>query len=199
ALQANEEPIEITSTPAAVVAVVARDSERLIRVDNHYALGGTAERVHHERQSHLPLVLAPDARRIAYAGSAPGISAGGALAHPIDALFLVELVPGVAQAAERWFGDANRGVYRDPRTRVVLDDARNFLRLTGERFDAVVADLFVPWQAGAGSLYTREHFAAVRDHLAPGGLFCQWLPLYQLGEAAFTAIPPTFLDVLPPP
>ena len=47
----------------------------------------------------------------------------------------------------------------------------------------IVADLFVPWQAGAASLWTREHFAAVRARLAPGGLFCQWLPLYQLGAA----------------
>src|SRR5262249_17412847 len=147
--------------------------------------------------AHLPLVLAPDAKRVAYAGSATGISAGGALAHPIDALFLVELVPGVADAAARWFGDANHGVYRDPRTHVVLDDARNFLRLTGERFDAVIADLFVPWQSGAGALYTREHFAAVRERLAPGGLFCQWLPLYQLGEPEFASIAATFLDVFP--
>ena len=64
----------------------------------------------------------------------------------------------------------------------MLDDARNFLRATSERFDVIVADLFVPWQAGTGALYAREHFEAARAHLAPGGLFCQWLPLYQLGE-----------------
>ena len=197
ALAKNERAIAIESTPAAVVAVVERDGERLIRIDNHYALGGTAEIVHHERQSHLPLVLAPHAKRVAYAGSATGISAGGSLAHPIDSLFLVELVPGVARAAERWFGDANRGVYRDPRTHVVVDDARNFLRATGERFDVVIADLFVPWQAGAGSLYTREHFDAVRAHLLPGGLFCQWLPLYQLGEAELLSIAATFADAFP--
>lgn len=197
ALGPNESLLALDSTPAAVVAVVERDGERLIRIDNHYALGGTAERIHHERQSHLPLLLAPHAKRVAYVGSATGISAGGALAHPIESLFLVELVPGVADAAARWFGDANRGVYRDPRTHVVVDDARNFLRLTRERFDLVVADLFVPWQAGAGSLYTREHFEAVRAHLAPGGAFCQWLPLYQLGEPELTAIAATFLDVFP--
>jgi spermidine synthase len=177
--------------------VVERGGERLIRVDNHYALGGTAERVHHERQAHLPLLLAPGARRVAYVGSATGISASGALAHPIESLHLVELVPGVARAAERWFGDANRGVYRDPRTRVVLDDARNFLRWTGERFDLVVADLFVPWQAGAASLYAREHFEAVRARLLPGGVFCQWLPLYQLSEPELRAIAATFLDAFP--
>ena len=196
-LASGETALYLETTPAGVVAVVERDGERLIRVDNHYALGGTAERVHQERQAHLPLLLAPHATRVAYIGSATGISAGGALAHPIESLHLVEIVPGVARAAEYLFGDANRGVYRDPRTHVVLDDARNFLRSTGERFDVVIADLFVPWQAGTGSLYTREHFEAVRAHLSPGGLFCQWLPLYQLSEDELRIIAATFLDVFP--
>jgi spermidine synthase len=193
----GENAISVETTPAAVVAVVEKDGERLIRIDNHYALGGTAERVHQERQAHLPLVLAPNAKSVAYVGSATGISAGGALAHPIESLHLVEIVPGVARAAERFFGDANSGVYRDPRTHVVLDDARNFMRATRERFDVVIADLFVPWQAGTGSLYTREHFEAVRDHLEPGGLFSQWLPLYQLSEEELRVITATFLDVFP--
>ena len=196
-LAPGETALAIETTPAAIVAVVERDGERLIRIDNHYALGGTAERVHQERQAHLPLLLAPHARRVAYVGSATGISAGGALAHPIESLHLVEIVPGVARAAELFFADANRGVYRDPRTHVVLDDARNFLRTTRERFDVVIADLFVPWQAGTGSLYTREHFEAVRAHLDPGGIFCQWLPLYQLSEAELRVIAATFLDVFP--
>ena len=196
-LEQGETAVDVETTAAAVVAVVERDGERLIRIDNHYALGGTAERVHQERQAHLPLLLAPHARRVAYVGSATGISAGGALAHPIESLHLVEIVPGVARAAEHYFADANRGVYHDPRTRVVLDDARNFLRATRERFDVVIADLFVPWQAGTGSLYTREHFEAVRAHLDPGGLFCQWLPLYQLSEAELRVIVATFLDVFP--
>jgi len=193
----GETALDIETTPAAVVAVVQRDGERLIRIDNHYALGGTAERVHQERQAHLPLVLAPNAKSVAYVGSATGISAGGALAHPIASLHLVEIVPGVARAAEHFFGDANRDVYRDPRTHVVLDDARNFIRATRERFDVIIADLFVPWQAGTGSLYTREHFEAVRAHLEPGGLFCQWLPLYQLSEEELRVITATFLDVFP--
>jgi spermidine synthase len=58
----------------------------------------------------------------------------------------------------------------------------------------IVADLFHPAQDGAGFLYTREHFQAVRDRLKPGGLFCQWLPLHQLDEAVLRSILRTFLD-----
>ncbi|UCE87568.1 MAG: hypothetical protein JSU66_07595, partial [Deltaproteobacteria bacterium] len=187
-LAPGETLLEALRSASGVVAVIERGGERLIRTDDHYVLGGTGEQVHEERQAHLPLLLHPRPERVAYVGSATGISAGAALLHPVRRLFVVELVPDVARAARAFFGAANRGVYDDARSEVVLDDARNFLRLTRARFDVVIADLFVPWRSGTGALYTREHFEAVRDRLLPGGLFCQWLPLYQLSRAEFDSI-----------
>jgi spermidine synthase len=194
---AGERVLEARATPSGVVSVVEQAGERLIRLDGHYSLGGTAERVREERQGHIPLLLHPRARRVAFLGSATAITAGAATAHPVERIQLVEIAPGVSDAARRFFGPANRGVFADPRTRVALDDARNYLRTTGERFDVIVGDLFVPWQAGASSLWAAEHFAALRDRLADDGLFCQWLPLYQLDEASFLAIAATFLDAFP--
>jgi spermidine synthase len=46
-------------------------------------------------------------------------------------------------------------------------------------------------------LYSREHFQAVRRRLAPGGLFCQWLPIYQLSTDDLRTVLRTFLDVYP--
>ena len=54
-----------------------------------------------------------------------------------------------------------------------------------------------PARDGAGSLYTREHFLAVRDRLNEGGVFCQWLPLYQLDSGTLRIIIRTFLDAFP--
>ncbi len=196
-LAEGETAIEARTTPGGIVAVIESRGERLIRTDNHYSLGGTAEIVHQERQGHLPLLLHPTARSAVHAGSASGISAGALLAHPLERIHLVEILPEVARAGARHFADANRGVHTDPRVEVVVDDARNFLARTSERFDVVIADLYVPWRSGTAALYTREHFEAVRERLAPGGLFCQWLPLYQLGGEEFHVILATFLDAFP--
>ena len=62
---------------------------------------------------------------------------------------------------------------------------------------AIVADLFHPALDGSGALYTTEHFAAVRKRLAPGGVFCQWLPLYQLDLPSLRAIIRSFLEIYP--
>jgi spermidine synthase len=85
----------------------------------------------------------------------------------------------------------------DPGVRLLTVDARHFVRATEHRYDVVVGDLFVPWRAGEGGMYTREHFQAVRDVLTAGGMFVQWLPLYQLRAEETRIIARTFLDVFP--
>lgn len=194
---AGERVLAEHSGAAATVTVVERDGERLLRLDGHYALGGTGELRHEARQGHLPLLLHGRPRRVAFVGTATGITAGAALDHEVEAVTLVEIVPEVAAAAAAHFFDANRGIYGDARAHVVLDDARNYWRYTGDRYDVIVADLFVPWQAGTGALYSREHFEAMRERLAPGGLLAQWLPIYQLSAPELRSIVATFTDVFP--
>lgn len=194
---AGERLLEEHSGAAATVTVVERAGERLIRLDGHYALGGTGELRHEARQGHVPLLLHGRPKRVAFVGTATGITAGAALDHDVDSVTLVEIVPEVAHAAAAHFADANRGIYTDARSHVVLDDARNYWRHTTDRYDVIVADLFVPWQAGTGALYAREHFQAMRDRLEPGGLMAQWLPIYQLSAAELRTIVATFTDVFP--
>ncbi|HXG47918.1 MAG TPA: fused MFS/spermidine synthase, partial [Methylomirabilota bacterium] len=108
----------------------------------------------------------------------------------------VELLPEVIEVMPL-FAPANADPARNPRLRVMVADARRFVRTSGGGYDVIVADLFHPSRDGAGALYTREHFIAVRDRLAPGGVFCQWLPLYQLDDRTLRVIVRTFLDVFP--
>jgi spermidine synthase len=56
------------------------------------------------------------------------------------------------------------------------------------------ADLFLPYRRGAGSLYSRDHYEVVARCLNPGGVFVQWLPLYQLTEDEFGTIARTMLE-----
>jgi hypothetical protein len=78
---------------------------------------------------------------------------------------------------------------------LVLADGRNYLLGTRERFDVIVGDLFVPWHAGTGDLYTVEHFRTVKRRLAPGGLFAQCLPGYQLAPEELRSIAASLLAV----
>jgi spermidine synthase len=76
-------------------------------------------------------------------------------------------------------------------------DARRFVRTISERYDIIVSDNFHPARSGSASLYTVEHFASVRERLAEGGLFCQWLPLHQLDLETLRSIVRSYMTVYP--
>ena len=181
--------------PDGVVAVVERPGNRRIKVNNFYTLGGTGSIENEQNQALLPLMTHPRPRAVFLLGLGTGITAGAALRHPVERLLVCEIAADVITAAAAWFDVPSGGLFNDPRATVRACDARNHLLGTTERFDAIIADLFVPWRAGVGSLYSREHFRAARERLAPAGMFVQWLPLYQLSQPEFEVVARTMLTV----
>ncbi len=193
----GERLLAVSEGTHGIVAVVEFPGSRRLKLNNYYVLGGTASTLAERMQAHLPLLLHPSPHQVAVLGLGTGITASGALFHPITNITAVEMVPEVVAAARDYFREENDRVLEDPRTRIIIDDARNFLRGTAEKFDVIVGDLVVPWRQGEGALFTVEHFRAARHALAPGGLFCQWLPSYQFSEPEFRIVLRTFLSVFP--
>jgi spermidine synthase len=196
----GERLIDYREDPAAAVSVVETGGtarERRLKVNNTYSLGGGRGVFTERRQGHLPMLLHPEPRRVLVLGVGTANTLGAVALHRPQRLVAVELVPGVLDLARKHFASTNYRVLENPSARVITADALRVARATTEKYDVVVADLFHPWQAGVGSLYSREHFAAVRRSLADGGIFCQWLPLYQLSERELKTIVRTFLSVFP--
>lgn len=184
-------------TGHSIVAVTQTGQHRMLKLDNYYSLGGTSATAYEEAQADIPLVIHPAPRKVFFLGLGTGITTGAALRHAVEQVTAAELIPEVVEASRRHFEPYVNGLFEDPRAEVVVEDGRQYLLTTGERYDVIISDLFIPWQAGTGSLYTREHFELVRSRLREGGLFAQWLPLYQLSERDFMVIARTMLEVFP--
>ncbi len=180
-----------------VVSVVGRDDARVIKLDNFYTIGGDASLPNDRRQANLPLFLARDPRTVFFLGLGTGVTAGSALRHDVGSITVCELIPEITDAARGYFAEHTFGLFDDPRVRIVQADGREYLASHPERYDVVISDLFVPWAAGTGALYAREHYETVRDHLTEEGLFAQWLPLYQISSKEFAVIARTMLEVFP--
>lgn len=195
----NEEEslLEVWESSAGTVAVVKQRENLKLNVNNYYTLGGTASAALEQLQGYLPVLLHEHPRAVYMLGLGTGISAGGALQYPIKQLIVTELMADVVTAADKYFGKYSNGLFYDPRARVLPEDGRHYLQATSMQFDVIISDLFVPWKAGVGSLYSLEHYRSVRQHLNPDGLFMQWLPAYQLTRADFNVIARTMLAVFP--
>ena len=166
-----------------------------LHIDNRQQEGSTATRLADARQALLPLLLHPKPERALFLGLGTGATAAWATRDPRLAVDAVELVPEVI-AASAYFAQ-RAGDTGEHRFRAVAADARRFVRAATVRYDVIVADNFHPARSGSGSLYTVEHFTAVRERLAADGVFCQWLPLHQLDLETLASVVRSFLLVYP--
>jgi len=159
----------------------------------------------------LPLVLheaTPEARRavaagtyqgardVAMVGFGSGVTAGASLTYPLEHMDVVEIEAAMIDAS-RFFDPVNHQPLTDPRVSVIESDGRNFLEYTDARYDVIVSEPSNPWIAGVASLFTMEHFERARAHLKPGGVYCQWVQLYELRAENVMRIFKTFSAVFP--
>jgi len=204
--QGRQQVIETWEASDSTVTVVRKQNgEYAIRINSNYSLGSSEAYMSQIYQTRVPLLAWPDRRSLFYLGLGTGITAGEALDRrdfpEVERVVVTELSPSVAEAAYRYFGgapgspDLCNGLFTDPRAEVMVRDGRNVLMATEDRYDMINADLFLPYRSGAGSLYSLEHFQTVYARLNPGGVFVQWLPLYQLSEREFGIIARTLLEV----
>lgn len=202
----RETLVEYWETGECTVAVMRGVSgHHAIRINSNYTLGSTAAIQEQLFQARVPLFAFPRTRTVFFLGMGTGITVGGALEtrlfESVERVVACEMVPEVVTAARRYFGgggggrDYTNGLFSDPRAEIVVDDGRHYLMATEATFDMINADLFLPYRSGAGSLYSREHFRIAKARLAPGGVFVQWLPLFQLTEYEFGVIARTMLGV----
>jgi spermidine synthase len=147
---------------------------------------------------HMTTLIPNEPKRVLVIGFGAGVTAGAVSIEPrLEQVTIAEIEPLVPVMASQHFGAHNFDVYRNPKTRLILDDARHFLMTTSEKFDAITSDPLDPWVKGAAMLYTREFFEEVKEHLNPGGVVTLFVQLYESNPAAVKSEIATFLEAFP--
>ncbi|WP_221930760.1 fused MFS/spermidine synthase [Changchengzhania lutea] len=196
-LQKGDKILKMWQSSDGFVSIVESGKNIQMRLDNFYVLGDSRSILVEQMQGHIPLLIHPSPKKTLFLGMGTGITAGASLSHNVERVVVVELISNVIPAAKKYFSSWTNNLFNDKRVEIIADDARNFLLGSNEKFDVIVGDLFTPWHAGTGSLYTIEHFKQAKKSLKKGGIFAQWLPLYQLTPKSFEIISATFASVFP--
>lgn len=200
------------SDRVAEIAVVETGEGRILKV-NGKMQGGTGGEFLETRLGMIPLLLKGASERALVMGLGTGNTLAGLLFAGAKDVDCVELSEGVVTAAKKCFHAFEVQTLNGGRLRFIMNtDARYFLQIiddapdpeSGEalfpfprEYDLIIGDLYFPWQAEAGFLYTKEHFERVLSRLSDDGLFFQWLPLHQLRWEDFGIIGYTFSEIFP--
>jgi spermidine synthase len=158
---------------------------------------------------HMPALLEKAPKSVLIVGCGAGVTAGTFTQYPsIERIVICEIEPLIPQAVTPYFGEQNYhivdGIAKEnphmvngKKVEVVYDDGRHFMLTTKEKFDIITSDPIHPWVKGSAVLYTQEYFQLCKDHLNPGGMVTQWVPLYESTMAVVQSELKTFFSVFP--
>lgn len=146
----------------------------------------------------IPVMVHPGARHAAVIGFGSGLTTHTLLSCPwIERVETIEIEPEMVEAA-RHFRPAVERAFSDPRGQVFIDDAKTFFSTHGRKYDVIVSEPSNPWVSGVAGLFSREFYQLVRRHLNDGGVFVQWVQLYEIDlslvASVLKALEPEFAD-----
>jgi len=113
----------------------------------------------------------------------------------IERVDTVEIEPAMVQGAHA-FLPVVAAAFSDPRSHVVIDDAKSYFARGKQRYDIVVSEPSNPWVSGVASLFTAEFYARLAQSMNDGAVLSQWLHTYEMDgvtlASIFNAVAKTF-------
>jgi len=190
----DKECVYFSDDGMAAVCVVQRADGRVLKVDNAEGLGGPRDELLEMRIGMFPGLLCDQPEKALCLGLGNGHSLMGLIGSGPRQVDCVDDLPGVIEAAH-YFHNFPVEVPAETTLKFTASDIRVFLSSTDRTYDLILGNPGDPSRAGAGLLYTKEHFERIHDRLSDQGLFCQWIPLHQLHWEDFGIIGYTFSEV----
>lgn len=144
--------------------------------------------------AHLPLLAVADPKRALVICFGMGNTFRSALAHDIevDVVDINAAIPGLARIHQK---DPAK-TFDNPKGHIIINDGRNFLLLTQNKYDMITIDPAPPvWGVGLGNIQSKEFYQLMSDRLAPGGVVEAWMLSglegdYEVTLAAFRSVFP---------
>jgi len=131
------------------------------------------EFIYHEALVHPLLLSLNNPSRILILGAGEGATAREVLKYKsVEEVVMVDIDKTVIDFAKRHLQEWHQGSFDDPKVKVVIQDAYDYVVNSREKFDAVIMDLTDPIAGGPSQrLYTLEFFQAVKRIINDDGGF----------------------------
>jgi spermidine synthase len=131
------------------------------------------EKIYHETLVHPALAAIDNRSEVLILGGGEGATLREVLRRPdVVRCTMVDIDGDVVELSKRYLPEWSAGAFDDPRARVIVGDAREFLRTDRGSYGAIVSDLTEPLEdSPSNPLFCDAVFADVKARLAPGGVY----------------------------
>ena len=137
----------------------------------------------------LPLEVHDNPAMVANIGFGSGMTVDTALMDErIAQLHNVEIEPKMIEGSRKAFGEILPRAFEEPRLTHIIDDAKAYFVSEDLRFDIIMSEPSNPWVSGVSNLFTEEFYRFIVTRLREGGIFLQWLQLYEINTDLVTSV-----------
>ncbi len=144
---------------------------------------------------HLPALIHPHPESVLIVGFGAGVTAGTFVLYPeVKRIVICEMEPLIPPTTAALLRQGN---YSARSAGWVSTWSRHFVLTRKSSETSSPSGPIHPWVKGSATLYSKEYFELVKEHLKPGGIVTQWVPLYESNTAVVKSEFATFFDVFP--
>lgn len=136
----------------------------------------------------LPLGYSRNPEEVANIGFGSGLTTQTLLSDPrVRDVDSIEIEPAMYEGAKAFIPVVDKA-YTDPRSHIYFDDAKTYFAARRKRYDVIVSEPSNPWVTGVATLFSREFYSYVPRYLNRGGIFVQWMQLYEIDDALVATV-----------
>lgn len=168
----GDEAVYAETTPYQRIVITQWRDDLRLYLNGNLQFSSRDEHRYHEALIHPVLDALPWARHVLVLGGGDGLAVREILKHRgIESVTLVDLDPAMTRlfSTSSRLVALNQGSLKDPRVRVINDDAVRWLESNSKVYDAIVVDFPDPTNFGIGRLFSVPVYRLLARHLSENG------------------------------
>lgn len=179
-----------------IVSVIKNKKDIVMQINGGLECSTKRDLASRVLTGHIPLLLHNDPQDILLIGHGCGITLGSIEQYPIREMECVEFSQGVIEGA-KYFNEFSNFTSKDPRIKMIIEDARHYLTFTDKKYDVIISQSFKTWPEAIIDLLSREFFILCRQRLKSGGIAAVNLPARDMNADTFKSILFTWQNIFP--
>lgn len=173
------------------------EDDRVLWINRVQATTAIEKGIHMNRfQGILPWLFDRTPRKVLFMCFGSGITCGTLAVSGFEKIDAVEISTEVIEAS-KYFSDKNLDVLNRANVKIHIDDARNFLIRSKEKYDFLTLEPMPLALAGVSVFYSEDFYNFCVEAMSEEGMMSQWIPFHSTDTFIVKSVVATILKVFP--
>ncbi len=152
----------------AIVIMQTPNFGKILMIEGVVQFSEKDEAIYHEALAHPIMSMHENPKKVLIVGGGDGGILREVLKHPIKSATLVDIDEELIKLTRKHIPIAEKA-FKDPRTKIIIEDGKKFVLNTKEKFDIIILDLGDP-EGPSVQLFTKDFYEQVKKILEKKGI-----------------------------